>query len=428
MSSRESEGNSPVADVLPWGRRAALLQGVTILDLTRFLAGPFGTMILADLGATVIKVEQLEGDSTRQNPPYFVGGDSAYFVAINRNKQSISLDIRTVEGAEVLRRLIKKADVVLDNLRAPQRRALSLDFEDLTKLNPRIVSCSVTGFGSDGPYADRPAYDIIVEALAGVMSVTGPEGGPSVRAGVPIGDITAGLYAAIGTLAGLAHRDRTGKGVHIDVSMLDSQISLLSYLAQFYLVSGVVPTHQGRAHVAIPTYNTFLSKDGHEIVVAANTQEMWGSLCNVLNCPELIDDPRFRTNIDRLAHRAELLDRLRDLFAKQNKSELLEGLIEQEVPAAPINGIDDALLDPQVRHREMVVKMRHRSGSDVETLGSPLKIDGAGDGELYASPPALGESSRPVLVDLGYSAEEIDQLFETGAVRASAPTREMIDR
>jgi CoA:oxalate CoA-transferase len=408
----------PTPDDVPRGTRGSLLEGVVVLDLTRFLAGPFGGMVLADLGATVIKVEQLVGDSTRNQHPYFLGEDSAYFLAINRNKQSIALDLRSPEGSEVLRKLIKDADVIIDNLRAPQRKARGLDFESLEKINPRIISCSVTGFGSDGPYADRPAYDIIVEALAGVMSLTGPEGGPSVRAGVPIGDITAGLYAAIGTLAGLAYRDRTGHGQHVDVSMLDSQISLLSYLAEYYFVGGLVAEHQGRAHVSIPTYNTFATKDGREIVTAANTQGMWKSLCEVLGRPELADDPRFSANKDRLAHRDELLDILRAECLTWDADELFNALVAKGVPAAPINPIDVALADPQVRHREMVVSAPHRDGGEYVTVGNPVKTDGPA-GPDFTAPPALGGDSRRILTELGYSAEQIAEMVAAGAVKVS---------
>ena len=264
-------------------------------------------MILADLGAHVTKVEPLTGDATRRSPPYFFQGDSAYFLAINRNKRSLALDIKSPQGRDILRRLVASSDVILDNLRAEQRSAVGLGFDDLQQINPAIVSCSITGFGSDGPYRDRPAYDIIVEAMGGIMSLTGPVGGPSVRAGVPIGDITASLYAAIGTLAGLEARRAHGHGVHIDVGMLDCQISLLSYLAQYYLTGGLVASHQGREHVSIPTYNTFGSRDGREVVVAANTEAMWISLCRVLGREDLPGDARFRTSASRLQHRDELV-------------------------------------------------------------------------------------------------------------------------
>lgn len=405
---------------VPAGRRSSLLSGVVVLDLTRFLAGPFGTMVLADMGATVIKVEQLTGDTTRyQAPYYFQGGDSAYFLAINRNKQSISLDIRSEGGRRVLERLIAKSDIMIDNLRAPQRQKLQLSWEHVEKINPRIISCSLTGFGSDGPYADRPAYDIIVEALGGVMGLTGPEGGPSVRAGVPIGDITAGLYAAIGVLGGLAYRENTGRGQHIDVSMLDAQVSLLSYLAQYYFIGGLVAQHQGRAHVSIPTYNTFATKDGREIVVAANTQEMWQSLCQVLGRTDLPEDPRFTDNPTRLAHREELLEILRAEFAGWDVERLHDALVEQQVPAAPINTIDAALADPQVHHREMVVRTTHRDGEDFLTLGTTIKTDDP-SGQEFSSPPALGGDSRQILDGLGFTGPEIDELVAAGAIKLAA--------
>ena len=392
------------------------MNGVVVLDLTRFLAGPFAGMTLADLGATVLKVEPLTGDSSRDQPPYYLEGDSAYFLAINRNKKSIAIDIRSAQGREILDRLIAKSDIVLDNLRARQRKSLRLSYEYLEKVNPRIISCSLTGFGSEGPYADRPAYDIIVEALGGIMSLTGPDGGPSVRAGVPIGDITAGMYAVIGVLAGLAYRARTGKGRHLDVSMLDSQISLLSYLAQYFFVGGLVATHQGRAHVSIPTYNTFATKDDREIVIAANTQEMWAALCDVLGRPELTADQRFATNRERLTHREELLEILRSEFARWQCDELYAALVDRQVPAAPINNIEAALTDPQVRQREMVVAVKHRSGQEFLTVGTPVKAEGA-LGEEFSSPPALGGDSAQILTSLGYSGQELTDLVAAGVVK-----------
>jgi CoA:oxalate CoA-transferase len=399
----------------PRGKRASLLNGVVVLDLTRFLAGPFAGMTLADLGATVLKVEPLTGDSSRDQPPYYLEGDSAYFLVINRNKQSIAIDIRSAQGREILDRLIAKSDIVLDNLRARQRESLRLTYEELEKVNPRIISCSLTGFGSDGPYADRPAYDIIVEALGGIMSLTGPDGGPSVRAGVPIGDITAGMYAVIGVLAGLAYRARTGKGRHLDISMLDSQVSLLSYLAQYFFVGDLVATHQGRAHVSIPTYNTFATKDDREIVVAANTQEMWVALCDVLGRPELATDERFVTNRERLTHKEELLEILRSEFARWQCDELYAALVDRQVPAAPINNIEAALTDPQVRHREMVVAVKHRSGKEFLTVGTPVKAEGA-LGEEFSSPPALGGDSAQILTSLGYSSQELTDFVAAGVV------------
>lgn len=237
------------------------------------------------------------------------------------------------------------------------------------------------------------------------------------RAGVPIGDITAGLYAAIAVLAGLEYRRSTGRGQHIDVAMLDSQISLLSYPAQYYFTGGLIATHQGRAHVSVPTYNTFATEDGREIVVAANTQEMWVSLCEVLGCSDLVEDPRFLTGPDRLQHREELLTILRERFVGRRLEDVHAALLEHRVPVAPINPIDVALEDTQVRHREMVVRVPHRSGREYVTLGNPMKPDDALGG-VFASPPALGGDTRAVLAGLGYSGEEIEKLLAGGSVKA----------
>jgi CoA:oxalate CoA-transferase len=412
--STVSEAPLPEPGV-PAGRRLGLLEGVRVLDLTRFLAGPFAAMVLADLGADVLKVEQLTGDSTRTNPPYFFQGDSAYFLSINRNKKSMALDIRTPQGKEILQQLVRDADIIIDNLRAPQRTALGLAHEDLVQINDQIISCSVTGFGSDGPYSDRPAYDIIVEALAGVMSLTGPIGGPSVRAGVPIGDITAGLFAVIGSLAGLQSRQTTGHGVHIDVGMLDSQVSLLSYLAQYFFTGGLVAGHQGREHVSIPTYNTFATKDRTEIVIAANTQEMWVSLCSVLGREDLPDQERFATNADRLRHRDEVIGILQEEIAKWHVEDLHTALVEADVPVAPINTIDTALRDRQVRHREMVVTSPHHAGGEFLTLGVPVKSE-TSEGTGFFSPPALGQHTHEVLRRLGYSDQAIAELEDSGII------------
>lgn len=397
------------------GQRLNLLEGVKVVDVSRFLAGPFGTMVLGDLGADVLKVEPLDGDSTRGTPPYSFGGDSAYFLSINRNKRSLAIDFRSEEGREILGRLVADADIVVDNLRPAQRERIGLDFEQIKARSPRVISCSITGFGSTGPYRDRPAYDIIVQAISGVMGLTGPEGGPSVRTGVPIGDVVAGMYMVIGVLAALARRQTTGRGEHLDISMLDCQVSLLSYLAQYHLIGGVVPTHQGRAHVSIPTYNTFATRDGSEIVIAANTEAMWRSLCDVLGLSHLVDDPRFVTNADRLAHREELSPLLTESCGNRDRQELFAALVEAGVPAAPINAMDVALTDPQVVQREMVVSASHRNGDRFLTLGSPVKDDAA-RADDYISPPGLGEHTEGVLRDLGFTAEDIARLVASGVV------------
>ncbi len=277
----------------------------------------------------------------------------------------------------------------------------------------------MTGFGSDGPYADRPAYDIIVEALGGVMSVTGPFGGPSVRAGVPIGDIGAGLYAVIATLGGLRMVAETGKGAHLDVGMLDCQISCCPIWRSTTSSAELVPTHQGRAHLAIPTYNTFATKDDSEIVIAANTDEMWRSLCRVLGRMDLTEDPRFITNPERLKHKDELLPILETEFLKWTSDDLDKALVAAEVPVAPIKKMDEALTDVQVKHRDMVVRAPHRGGGEFLTVGVPIKADHAGEGSEFLTPPGLGQHTVEVMHSLGYTDEQIAELEAAGALAKS---------
>jgi CoA:oxalate CoA-transferase len=394
-----------------------LLDGIRVLDLTRFLAGPFGSMILADMGADVVKVEPPDGDSTRVLPPYFVGDDSAYFLSINRNKRSIVVDLTTSGGQRVLKRLVEHSDVVLDNLRPRQRSRLGVSYEQLRAINPRVVACSLTGFGSDGPYRDRPAYDIVVQALSGVMSLTGEPGSPSVRSGVPIGDLVAGMYLAVGVLGAVVERQRSGVGQHIDVAMLDGQVSFLSYLASYYFVSGVVPGHQGRAHESIPTYNTFEAADGVELVVAANTDEMWKSLCGVLGLDHLVDEERFATNADRLRHRDELVPLLVAAFKARDADAWYEALTAAGVPSAPINTLDRVKRDPQVAHRRMIMDVPHRSDATMQTLGNPVKASRTYSDD-YRSPPGLGEHTRQVLAEAGFSPAEIDALAADRHIRA----------
>jgi len=400
----------------PEGKRSSLLAGVRILDMAGGLAGPFSTMLLADMGAEVVNLEPLGGDGTRRVPPYFVDGDSAYFLSINRNKKSIAIDLKSDEGRQVLDRLLVWADVVVDNLRLEKRKKIGLEYERISAVNPALVSCSLTGFGSDGPYSARPAMDIVVEAMAGVMSLTGPVGGPSVRAGVPIGDLVAGMYMSIGVLAGLQHKNATGVGRHIDISMLDSQISLLSYLGQFYIESGVVPTHQGRGHVSSPTYDAFATRDG-EVVIAAESDGAWQGLCKTLGLTDLLDDPRCIDRRARLEHREVVSDALTGAFAQRETQEVYEALNAADVPCAPINSVDAALRDPQVAHRDMVVSVRRRDGGDFVTLGSVLKVDGDADSEFFA-PPALGANTDEILAEVGFSAAEIELMRSAGALRS----------
>ncbi|MHB1159113.1 MAG: CaiB/BaiF CoA transferase family protein [Chloroflexota bacterium] len=394
---------------------AGLLSGVRVLDLTRFLAGPFATLTLGDMGADVIKVESREGDDTRYLPPHFVHEDSAYFLSVNRNKRSIVVDLKSQAGMEVIRKLVQRSDVVLDNLREPQRRRLGLAYEQLREVNPRIISCSITGFGSWGPYRDRPAYDMIVQALSGVMSLTGERGGRPVRCGIPIGDVAAGMYAVMAIQGALYERERSGQGQQLDISMLDCQVAMLSYLGAYYLTSGQVPGPQGRSHDSIPTYNVFRAQDGIEVVVTANTEGMWVSLCKALGMESLASDPRFRLNVDRHANRAELIPILEQAFAAQPGGYWLETLDAAGVACAPIQTMDRVMQDPQVAARQMVVEVPHRQGGTVRLIGNPIKASRNSDLPLN-SPPGLGQHTEELLLELGYSERDIQRLMAENAV------------
>lgn len=391
------------------------LRGLRVLDLTQFLAGPFCTQILADLGAEIIKIEPQAGDPTRLLPPYFYKGESAYFLAINRTKQSVVLDLSIEAGRNVLYDLVKKADVVIEAFRPGVAKKLGADYDALKAVNPRIVYCSISGFGQDGPYATRPAYDMIVQALSGAMSLTGEIGGRPVRSGTPIGDLNAGQSAATAILAALWERERSGAGQAVDISMLDVQISMLSYLGEYYLISGDVPGLQGRGHMSIPTYNAFRARDGRDVLICANTERMWQELCQALEMPELVNDPRFETNERRHANRAELEPMLERAFAQYDCASLLKRFHAHGIPSAPVNSVAEALADPQIAHRRMVRKVPHTLGGEIRVLGNPIKFSRSAENK-FRSPPTLGRHTESVLRQtLGYTTAQIESLRQQGA-------------
>lgn len=392
------------------GSSPGALSHVIVLDLTCWMGGPYCTQILADLGARVIKVEPLAGDPTREVAPHFVKGTSAYFHSLNRNKESLSVDLKTPQGRELFVELVKRAHVVVENFRPGVMSRLGLAYSQLADVNPRIILCSISGFGQDGPYRERPAFDAIVQALSGGMSITGePEGRP-VMSGIRLGDLASGMFGAIGTLAALAHCEVTGEGQQVDVSMLDGQVSMLSYPAVYYLLSGEMPVPQGRGHVSIPTYRAFTCSDGVDVLVAANTEKMWQSLCAVLELPALPEDPRFRSNDDRLRNKEELWTFLEGAFLRHTADDWMERLLGHDVPAAPVNSVPRALVDPQVRHRNMVVSSHHPDGDTMELLGNPVKLSRT-PGETFTWPPELGQHTRAVLQEfLGVSSVELDAL------------------
>ena len=397
------------------------LAGIRVLDLTQFLAGPFATQILGDLGAEVIKLEAPSGDWSRSLPPHFVGPDSAYYLSVNRNKKSVVADMKSADGLALVKRLAGASDIVMENFRPGVLDRLGLVYRELAAENERLIWCSISGFGQDGPDRDRPAYDMIVQALSGGMSMTGEPGEPAVRAGIPIGDLCAGMYGTIGVLAALEERRRTGKGRLVDVAMLDCQVAMLCYQAAYFLHSGVEPGRQGRGHASIPTYRSFDAGNGTELVITANTERMWRALCGVLGREGLADDPRFSTNDDRYANRFELWPLLEAAFQERDADAWVPLLLEAGIPVGRVNSLGAALGNPQIAHRDMVLELAARDGRRVRVAGNPVKF--ADDDPPPASfPPLLGEDTREVLARvLGLSGEEIETALAAGAVSEPRP-------
>ena len=397
------------------------LAGVRVLDLTQFLAGPFATQILGDLGAEVIKLEAPSGDWSRSLPPHFVGPDSAYYLSVNRNKKSVVADMKSADGLALVKRLAGASDIVMENFRPGVLDRLGLVYGELAAEHEGLIWCSISGFGQDGPDRDRPAYDMIVQALSGGMSMTGEPGEPAVRAGIPIGDLCAGMYGAIGVLAALEARPRTGKGRLVDVAMLDCQVAMLCYQAAYFLHSGSEPGRQGRGHASIPTYRSFDAGDDTELVITANTERMWRALCGVLGRAELADDPRFATNDDRYANRFELWPLLEAAFREKDADAWVPLLLEAGIPVGRVNTLEAALSNPQIVHRDMVLALTARDGRRVRVAGNPIKF--ADDEPPEAGfPPLLGENTRDVLADvLGLDEEEIAAALAAGIVGEPRP-------
>ena len=397
---------------------AGPLAGVRVLDFTQFLSGPYGTQILGDLGAEVIKIEAPEGDLSRTVAPNFVRGDSVYFHTINRNKRSIVLDLKREGAVEVVQALLAGSDIVIENFRPGVLARLGIDRVAERAKRPELIWCSISGFGQDGPARDLPAYDMVVQAISGAMSLTGEEGGRPLRTGVPVGDLAAGLHAAIGVLAALEKRHRTGEGDFIDISMLDGLVSMINYQATYYLHSGVLPRPQGTGHDSVPTYRTFAAGDGQDIVTTANTERMWVAMATALGHPELVDDPRFATNADRLENKEALWDIIEPAFRTKPAAEWVTLFNAASIPVALVKSVPEALADPQVRHRDMVITLRDDDGTEVSVLGNPIKFEESVRAS-HRFPPALGADGVEVLREFaGLDAAAIDDLIARGVVGA----------
>jgi formyl-CoA transferase len=392
------------------------LDGINVIDLSRVLAGPYSTMMLADLGADVLKIEMPgKGDDTRQWGPPFAGSEAAYYLAVNRGKQSVTINLDTERGRDILRELVRSADVVVENFRVGTMQRWGLGFESLKELNPRLIYCAITGYGQYGPYCDRPGYDFIIQAQGGTMSITGEADGSPTKVGVAIVDITAGLYATIAILAALHERERSGEGQSIDISLLDSQVAWLANVASNYLVSGEKPLRYGNAHPNIVPYELFPTSDGWFAVGVGNDRQ-WERLCRVAGWEDLAIDVRYSTNPLRVKNRHELIAILQTRFQECSTEQWESMLLESGIPCARVNTIDRVFSDPQVLARNMLVELSHPILGELKVAGSPIKYSHT-PVKLEKPPPLLGEHTDEVLKKrLGYSAGELAHLRAVGVI------------
>ena len=374
------------------------LTGVRILELGQIIAGTYGSQVLSDLGAEVIKVETPEGDLGRIPSVAPYKGVSALFLTFNRNKKSMVINLKTTEGRALFYDLVKISDVVIDNFRAGVLERLQVDYPTLSAINPRIIQCSVTGFGGDGAYKDYPALDLVIQAISGYLSITGEPGRPPARVGVPLADLSGGIFSCEAVLAALYQREKTGKGCRVETSMFDGMLNLLSYMATHYLTAGDVPTPQGTAHEFTVPWQAFAAQDGY-LVIATRQEVFWKKLCVVLERPELADDPHFATNPKRLEHRGTLVPMLENILRQRTVKAWLVKLHAAEVPAAPVNDLMAAFNEPPVAEREMIVEYDHPQVGRVRMPGNPIKFDGMG--KTISNPaPLLGEHTDALLRDL----------------------------
>jgi crotonobetainyl-CoA:carnitine CoA-transferase CaiB-like acyl-CoA transferase len=395
------------------------LTGIRMLDLTHMLSGPYGGMILADLGCETIKVEPpVTGEGTRRllenDPDYSINGTGAYFYTLNRNKKSVCIDLKNTKGLEVFYDLVKQSDIVLNNFSAGVTKKLKIDYSKLKKINPRIITCTVSGFGEDGPDYKRPAFDQISQALGGGMSITGTNKNEPMRAGIPIGDLGGGMFAVMGIQAALIAREKTGFGQHVDISMLDCQISLLNYMATMHTMSSKIPEPIGNSHFVHMPYNTFLTAD-YPIVIAAVGDQFWPRLLKIFTNQELAD-PKYENAPARQKDKAKLEGILKDELIKHNSDHWLKLLEAEKIPCARVNNIEQAVNDEQILFRNMMVDLEHPNGGSTKVPGNPIKLSDDNE-ESFSSPPLIGEHSKEIFQTiLGYDDTKIENLLNDGAI------------
>jgi len=382
------------------------LHGIKVIDLTRVLAGPFCTMTLADLGAEIIKIEKPgTGDDSRAFGPH-LHGESAYFMSINRGKKSLTLDLKAEKGREIFLKLVKDADVVVENFKPGVMKKLGLDYAALKKINPKLIYCASSGFGQTGPYSSRPAYDLIIQGMGGLMSITGPDASQPTKVGSSIADIFAGVFSAIGILSALYNRTHTGKGQMVDVAMLDCMVAILENAIARFTGSGIDPVPIGNRHPSIAPFTSVRTADGY-INIACGNDALWLKLCEIIERPDLATDKRYESNRSRCDHMPDLLPQLNEAMQGQPSSYWLKKLEEGHVPAGPINTISQVLSDPQVLARNMLLELAHPVAGMVKIPGSPLKLSDT-PAEVRAPAPVLGQHNDEILASLGYSVQQIE--------------------
>lgn len=391
------------------------LKDLKVLDLTRVLAGPYATMILADMGADVLKVEMPNtGDDSRAFGP-FVGEESAYFMSINRNKRSMTLNLKSDEGKKIFTSLIKDADVVVENYRPGTMEKFGLGYEEIRKINDKVIYAACSGFGHTGPYARKPAYDAIVQAMGGIMSITGQEGGEPTRVGASIGDVIAGIFTATGILTALYNREKTGKGQKVDVAMLDCQVAVLENAIARYFISGENPEPIGNRHPSITPFESFATKDG-QIMIAIGNDRLWAQFCKLTNREDLIEDERFVTNGLRTKNHKEIKEIVSEILAKESTDYWINLFNKEDIPATEINKIDKVVSNPQVLARDMIVEIDHPVAGAFKMAGIPMKLSDT-PGSIRTAAPILGEHTEEILKDkLGYTEEEVSELRKKGVI------------
>ncbi|UCC64265.1 MAG: CoA transferase [Anaerolineae bacterium] len=395
--------------------KSGVLSGTRVIDLTQALAGPYCTMLMGDLGADVIKVERPgQGDQSRGWGPPYLNSESAYFLSVNRNKRGITLNLKVAEAQAILHELAGRADVFIVNQpRLSSLQKLRIDYDTLHGLNPRLVYCSITGYGMTGPYAGRPGYDVVIQGEAGLMSITGEVDGEPVRYPIPIADVTTGIYSALAIVAALLARERTGEGQFIDSSLLESQVAWLTNVGGNYFATGLQPPRLGNAHPSIVPYQPFKARDKY-IIVGVGTERLWGRFCRTLGVQDtLMTDPRFASNPDRLAHREELIRLLAEIIATQDADHWLDLFGEAGIPCGPINFVDEILNDPHIHARGVIVELDHPAAGLVHSIANPVRLSET-PVSYRLPPPTLGQHNAEVLAELGYGPEEVAKLEMQG--------------